>query len=899
VPNGHAEEGEPNGVAEQENGVTHAPPAAEDGAPAAEDGAGASVGNSPAVEGEQVVSRSSPSLGPCGGSTMCCIATGRDAVGITSGFVAVLSKYPELTIIDMAQVNVNGSLLLSFMVDAGRGSAMNLMKDLLLQAQLLKMKLEFRFPLSQSNDDSVELARPRDGQLIVRVSTEGKVTLKLLHELAAAFQEHNCNIMEVKHEREGATGLRHAVLQYRVAYLDGLEIDPLYALLQKSCWEENAEVFVRRFDDLSKPKRHSLVVLGCSDVVVPYDILDKILEKAGVQCPDSGGVSPWHAVKKKIAALKGVNVSVLDEVADNLQYTPGAKLVCASLKALGFKVALITGSAPTRIANRVKKDLGVDYAIAQQVAVDEDGLMTGEIGGALGQLMDEFRKVDMIHLLADREQINPMDIITVGGYEVPDDTVKMLGPRIYFNAAKHRNLCKVLQLMGFTIPEISELQRLHGRRAGESLSAAPSGSNLPYTESESDSESKEKPGHRFLVRLVGSENTKGQMARILGPVAAVEAEVLTVDHSTMHSMCVMGIEILYDPPAGQDPYWPLKEMMFAAKVEKFEFEFLEDVSLPMQLPLAMSNCTVTMVALPSLPSQLMRSVLQVCVEHQVNIRALERLSGEAYAMAALAVSCSLPSANVDSLKGTLLRYSQEFSADIALQNDDVHRWSRRVIVFDMDSTLIQQEVIDELAAYAGVEEKVKAITEAAMAGEIDFHESLRQRVSLLAGADSKELFAKVKANLQLTPGAEILCSTLKRHGFKMAVISGGFSVFARHVKQLLGLDYAFANELEVDAQGLLTGRTIGPVVTPSRKRNLVSMIAEVEECDLEQVIAVGDGANDIPMLSTAGLGVAFCAKPKVQAAANFRVNHCDLSTLMYLIGLSDAASEQVRQKKQA
>jgi len=152
----------------------------------------------------------------------------------------------------------------------------------------------------------------------------------------------------------------------------------------------------------------------------------------------------------------------------------------------------------------------------------------------------------------------------------------------------------------------------------------------------------------------------------------------------------------------------------------------------------------------------------------------------------------------------------------------------------------------------------------------------------------------VKKNLVFTKGAHELCATLKKLGYKMAVISGGFLPMARHVQKELGLDYAFANTLEVDRQtGNLTGRTVGPVVTPQRKRDLLSMIAEIEGCELGQTIAVGDGANDIPMLLTAGLGVAFCAKPKVQQVANFRVNTPDLKTVLYLIGLSDFATENL------
>jgi len=221
-------------------------------------------------------------------------------------------------------------------------------------------------------------------------------------------------------------------------------------------------------------------------------------------------------------------------------------------------------------------------------------------------------------------------------------------------------------------------------------------------------------------------------------------------------------------------------------------------------------------------------------------------------------------------------------------------------VFDMDSTLIQQEVIDELARVAGVEAEVKAITESAMQGQIDFFGSLKQRVALLKGASCEKLFGEVKHSIQFNPGAERLCSVLRKLGYKMAVLSGGFLPIAEEVQRRLGLDYAFANSLEVDEEtGLLTGKTTGPVVTPQRKRALLATISNVEECKVQQTIAVGDGANDIPMLHTAGLGIAFCAKPKVQAVAEYRINQKDLSTVLFLIGLSEHAIERLADASEA
>lgn len=243
---------------------------------------------------------------------------------------------------------------------------------------------------------------------------------------------------------------------------------------------------------------------------------------------------------------------------------------------------------------------------------------------------------------------------------------------------------------------------------------------------------------------------------------------------------------------------------------------------------------------------------------------------------------------------TLVQVSQEHKVDVAFQCDDIERGMRRLVVFDM-SMLVLQEVTDELAKMAGVEEKeAKTISDQVSSGDLDFSAALKARVALLKGHNAEAMYSKVKENLIFTPGAKRLCDTLKNLGFKMAVISGGPAPIAVEVQRQLGLDYAFGNTFEVEeGTGLFTGLTSGPVVTPERKRALLATIANVEGCDVSQTIAVGDGANDILMLKAAGLGIAFCAKPKVQAAASFRINQQDLSTVLFLIGINDYAADRL------
>ncbi|ORX81239.1 phosphoserine phosphatase serb [Anaeromyces robustus] len=243
--------------------------------------------------------------------------------------------------------------------------------------------------------------------------------------------------------------------------------------------------------------------------------------------------------------------------------------------------------------------------------------------------------------------------------------------------------------------------------------------------------------------------------------------------------------------------------------------------------------------------------------------------------------------DISNLKKQIFDLTSTYKTDIALQVDNVYRKNKRLIVFDMDSTLIQQEVIDEIARHAGVVKEVSAITASAMNGEINFQESLARRVALLKGL-SVNIFEEVKKVITFTPGAHNLCRALKNLGYKLAVCSGGFVPLANYIKNELGLDFAYANNLAISEDGTqLEGKTYGPIVDGTRKAELLGAIAQLEHIIPEQTIAVGDGANDLLMMSKAGLGVAFNAKPKVQEQAPTRINQKSLENVLYLLGYSD------------
>ncbi len=294
-----------------------------------------------------------------------------------------------------------------------------------------------------------------------------------------------------------------------------------------------------------------------------------------------------------------------------------------------------------------------------------------------------------------------------------------------------------------------------------------------------------------------------------------------------------------------------------------------------------------------LTAQQIASVSRIISEQNLNIDNMLRLTGripldEKERAAKSCVELSVRGTPIDrqQMQEKFLELSASLNFDISFQEESMFRRMRRLICFDMDSTLIQTEVIDELAEKAGVGEKVRAITESAMQGEIDFTESFRQRVKLLKGLDEGVL-KEIAEKLPITEGLERLMKVLQRVGFKTAILSGGFTYFGNYLQEKYGFDYMYANELEI-VNGKLTGNYVGDVVDGKRKAELLKLIAQVEKIDIRQTVAVGDGANDLPMLGIAGLGIAFHAKPKVKQNAEQSLSTVGIDGILYFLGYKDS-----------
>jgi phosphoserine phosphatase len=392
------------------------------------------------------------------------------------------------------------------------------------------------------------------------------------------------------------------------------------------------------------------------------------------------------------------------------------------------------------------------------------------------------------------------------------------------------------------------------------------------------------PNHSHVIVSVSGPDRPGITSRLTGILAQMGASLLDIEQVVVQRHLSLGMLIGIAEDRGV-----LKELLFAAKELGMSLDFMPVENVSSGKNKRAERYVVTAIG-KSLGAGEMHSLSSVLADHGANIAKISRMShGD---LRSVEVQVDLPfGENSAPLKEALLRLGMNSAFDIALQREGVFRRNKRMVVMDMDSTLITIEIIDELARAHGVREQVAEVTEKAMAGEMDYDESLRRRLALLEGLPVAVL-KRISAELPLTDGAETLIRALKRLGYRTAVISGGFSIAADSLKALLGIDYAYSNTLEVK-DGKLTGRVVGPIVNAARKAELLDTIAQSESILLDQVIAVGDGANDVLMLEKAGLGIAFRAKAKLRAAADTSISTGGLDSILFLLGFNAQEVEEV------
>ncbi len=411
---------------------------------------------------------------------------------------------------------------------------------------------------------------------------------------------------------------------------------------------------------------------------------------------------------------------------------------------------------------------------------------------------------------------------------------------------------------------------------------------------------KPEPMNETILMHFSGRDHAGLTTLLTGILAEYDACVLDIGQAVVHETLALGL--LVEVASGNE-FTPLKNALIVKSHEldlKVRFTTVSKEQFQHWVTRQGKDRFIINILGRAITARQISRVTAIVAEHGLNVDRIERLSGRmslavhsAKANACIELRVSGQARSEDEMRAAFLETAHELTIDIAFQRESIFRRNRRLFAFDMDSTLIQGEVIDELAKMAGVADEVVQITESAMRGEIEFQESFRRRVSLLKGLPEERVHALL-GSIPLVEGADRLIGTLKILGYKTAILSGGFTFFGQHLQSRLGVDYVFANELEV-RDGVVTGEVNTRIVDGARKAELLQEIAAREQISLEQIVAVGDGANDLPMLKLAGMGIAFRAKPIVRQGADQALSFLGLDSLLYLVGVRDRDLEEIPQ----
>ena len=387
---------------------------------------------------------------------------------------------------------------------------------------------------------------------------------------------------------------------------------------------------------------------------------------------------------------------------------------------------------------------------------------------------------------------------------------------------------------------------------------------------------------KIILVTVSGPDCPGITARLMRIISEYNVDVLDMGQAVTHGLLSLSFVLGLNSDEKNANGNVLKDLLFEANLMGLTLGYKvveKNINTP---EMDGEKFIVTCVSPTKVTACFVADLAQTLATHKINIERIDKVSPREFS--SMEIATTIPkNLETKKLKEHLMQVSTKHKIDVAFLKDNVFRRNKRLIVFDMDSTLIQTEVIDELADLCGAGEEVRKITHRAMNGEIDFDESLRLRVSKLKGLDTRAMQG-VLEKLPLTQGVEEFIKTIKSLGYKVALISGGFTFFADALKIQLGLDYSFANELEIQ-DGKLTGHVTGTIVNANQKAILVKLIAQQENISLEQVVAIGDGANDLPMLATAGLGIAFHAKDVVRKEAQQHLSHGPMTSILYFLGI--------------